>query len=102
MYRKMAMNLDEQLHIQRQTQEELEEERRGLIKLIKEMNDEVIIQIKEQKSDDTTCTNSDSFVDHLRGIPATNMESVCSARVQMGHMESTFANEREMLIRTIR
>ncbi len=48
MYRKMALNLDEQLQIQRQTQEELEQERSGLIKLIKEMNDEVDIHIKNR------------------------------------------------------
>ncbi len=42
----MASSLDEQLKFQRERNEELEVERGGLIKLIKEMNDEVIAEIR--------------------------------------------------------
>ncbi len=45
-YHKMASNLDEQLQFQRERNEELEVERGGLIKLIKEMNDEVNAEIR--------------------------------------------------------
>jgi hypothetical protein len=47
-YHKMASSLDEQLQFQRERNEELEVERGGLIKLIKEMNDEVIAEIRTQ------------------------------------------------------
>jgi hypothetical protein len=45
-YRKMALGLDEQLQAQRQRHEELEDERSGLIKLIKEMNEEVVCRVE--------------------------------------------------------